>query len=228
MNNSFVINDILYFQLCNFGIISSQVQMTARFNPIIRLSLQITVFIISACLFLLLDFYFIGLTYIIVYVGAIAILFLFVIMMAETKLTPSPKTSQWQVSSYTLRPNNKDFISSSSFSSTTTNKKGWKENFNITNLFIGKGLILFIIQSFAIGKGYINLNSFTNIQGKNNKDYFSTISYFFYPSYQSEFITFTDIQTLGFTLYLAYPFATLMLGVLLLCVLLGTLMVASL
>ena len=57
-------------------------------QPIIRLVLLILIFIKSAFLFLLLDFYFLGLTYIIVYVGAIAILFLFVIMMAETHITP--------------------------------------------------------------------------------------------------------------------------------------------
>ena len=34
--------------------------------------------------FLILDYYFLGLTYIIVYVGAIAILFLFVIMLIQT------------------------------------------------------------------------------------------------------------------------------------------------
>ena len=36
----------------------------------------------------LLDFYFLGLTYIIVYVGAIMILFLFVIMMVQIHLMP--------------------------------------------------------------------------------------------------------------------------------------------
>jgi len=37
---------------------------------------------------ILLDFYFLGLTYIIVYVGAIMILFLFVIMMVQIHLMP--------------------------------------------------------------------------------------------------------------------------------------------
>ncbi len=62
-------------------------------QPITRLVLLIMIFIKSAFLFLLLDYYFLGLTYIIVYVGAIAILFLFVIMMAETHVTPLKSTS---------------------------------------------------------------------------------------------------------------------------------------
>ena len=37
---------------------------------------------------IILDFYFLGLTYIIVYVGAIMILFLFVIMMVQIHLMP--------------------------------------------------------------------------------------------------------------------------------------------
>jgi NADH-ubiquinone oxidoreductase chain 6 len=57
-------------------------------QPITRLALLITVFIMSALALIVLDFYFLGLTYVIVYVGAIAILFLFVIMMAEAHITP--------------------------------------------------------------------------------------------------------------------------------------------
>lgn len=40
----------------------------------------------AAFQFLILDYYFLGLTYIIVYVGAIAILFLFVIMLIKTDM----------------------------------------------------------------------------------------------------------------------------------------------
>ena len=54
----------------------------------------------SAFLYFLLDYYFLGLTYIIVYVGAIAILFLFVIMMCETKETPKLGNINTTVVSY--------------------------------------------------------------------------------------------------------------------------------
>lgn len=50
-------------------------------NPVIRMQNQIIVYLMGAFIFLLLDNHFQGLAYIIVYVGAIAILFLFVIMM---------------------------------------------------------------------------------------------------------------------------------------------------
>ena len=50
-------------------------------------------------MFIILDFYFLGLTYIIVYVGAIAILFLFVIMMTETLFTPPAEASSGKIAS---------------------------------------------------------------------------------------------------------------------------------
>lgn len=46
-----------------------------------RLLLLVTIFSLSAGLYLLYDFYFLGLAYVIIYCGAIAIIFLFVLMM---------------------------------------------------------------------------------------------------------------------------------------------------
>jgi NADH:ubiquinone oxidoreductase subunit 6 (subunit J) len=59
-----------------------------------RLALLICTFIMIGLNYKILDFYFLGLTYIIVYVGAISILFLFVIMITDTGKTPmSPLSS---------------------------------------------------------------------------------------------------------------------------------------
>jgi NADH:ubiquinone oxidoreductase subunit 6 (subunit J) len=46
-----------------------------------KIIILILLYLFSSFLFILLDNYFLGLTYIIIYIGAIAILFLFVIMM---------------------------------------------------------------------------------------------------------------------------------------------------
>lgn len=48
-----------------------------------RLILLISIFFITSFLFIILNYYYIGLTYIIIYIGAITILFLFVIMMID-------------------------------------------------------------------------------------------------------------------------------------------------
>jgi hypothetical protein len=46
-------------------------------------------------------------------------------------------------------------------------------------------------------------------------------------NYSSEFITFTDIQSLGFLLYLAFPFITILLGIILWVVLVGILRIST-
>lgn len=74
---------ILYLTLCSFGIISAFMILTSL-NQITRLGFIIKVFIFNALIFILLDNYFLGLTYIIVYVGAIAVLFIFVIKMVNS------------------------------------------------------------------------------------------------------------------------------------------------
>lgn len=50
---------------------------------------------------------------------------------------------------------------------------------------------------------------------------------YFYPSYISDFLSLSDIHLLGFMIYLAYPFITILLGVLLWCVLIGVLKIAA-
>lgn len=75
---------IIYFYYVQ-GIIMqffSQIIVSAK-NPIHRIASQIILFQASSFIFMLKDQYFLGITYIIVYVGAIAIQFLFVIMLIE-------------------------------------------------------------------------------------------------------------------------------------------------
>jgi NADH-ubiquinone oxidoreductase chain 6 len=67
-------------------IISSILVITSR-NPVIAVIFLISVFINAACYLLILGIGFIGLTYLLLYVGAITILFLFVIMSINIKLT---------------------------------------------------------------------------------------------------------------------------------------------
>lgn len=48
-----------------------------------------------------------------------------------------------------------------------------------------------------------------------------------FVNFTSEFITFTDIQSLGFLLYLVYPFITILLGIILWVVLVGILRIST-
>lgn len=73
--------------LLAFGAVLSGVLVITSNNPVISVLFLISVFINAAGYLLLLGVGFIGISYIIVYVGAIAILFLFVVMMLNIKTT---------------------------------------------------------------------------------------------------------------------------------------------
>ena len=60
-------------------------------NSIYSVLFLVLSFVTSACLLFLLECEFISLLFIIIYVGAIAVLFLFVVMMLDVKIVESPK-----------------------------------------------------------------------------------------------------------------------------------------
>ena len=72
--------------LLAFGAILSSVLVITAKNPVIAVLFLISVFINAAGYLILLGVGFIGISYIIVYIGAITVLFLFVIMMINIKL----------------------------------------------------------------------------------------------------------------------------------------------
>ena len=73
--------------LLDFAALLSSVLVITSKNPVIAVIFLISVFVNAAGYLILLGIGFIGISYIIVYVGAIAVLFLFVIMMINIKLT---------------------------------------------------------------------------------------------------------------------------------------------
>lgn len=79
-------NQILPDLLAFGAILSSLLVITAQ-NPVIAVLFLISVFVNSAGYLIYLGVGFIGISYIIVYVGAIAILFLFILMMINIELT---------------------------------------------------------------------------------------------------------------------------------------------
>lgn len=73
--------------LLAFGAVLSGVLVITSKNPVISVLFLISVFVNAAGYLLLLGVGFVGISYLIVYVGAIAILFLFVVMMLNIQLT---------------------------------------------------------------------------------------------------------------------------------------------
>ena len=77
----------IFLDLLAFGALVSSVLVITSKNPVIAVTFLISVFVNAAGYLILLGVGFIGITYIILYVGAITVLFLFVIMMINIKLT---------------------------------------------------------------------------------------------------------------------------------------------
>ena len=81
-----IIKTILYNFLPFLTLALSVFSITAK-NPVISVTYLISTFVSAACFLLIIGIEFIGISYIIVYIGAIAVLFLFVIMMINIKMT---------------------------------------------------------------------------------------------------------------------------------------------
>src|SRR6478735_3309998 len=82
----FKMNNFL-LDLLSFAAVLSGILVITSTNPVISVLFLISVFINAAGYLLLLGVGFVGISYLIVYVGAIAILFLFVVMMLNIRLT---------------------------------------------------------------------------------------------------------------------------------------------
>jgi len=77
----------LFINLLAFGTLLSSVFSITSKNPVVSVIFLITTFVQAAGYLILIGINFIGISYVVIYVGAIAILFLFVIMMINIKLT---------------------------------------------------------------------------------------------------------------------------------------------
>jgi NADH-ubiquinone oxidoreductase chain 6 len=77
----------IFIDILSFNTLLSSILVITSKNPVIAVIFLISVFINAAGYLILLGIGFIGISYIIVYVGAITVLFLFVIMMVNIKLT---------------------------------------------------------------------------------------------------------------------------------------------
>ena len=83
----FIIMKNICIDLLAFGALLSSVLVITSKNPVIAVVFLISLFVNAAGYLILLGIGFIGISYIIVYIGAITVLFLFVIMMINIKLT---------------------------------------------------------------------------------------------------------------------------------------------
>jgi NADH-ubiquinone oxidoreductase chain 6 len=77
----------LFINIFAFGTLLSSIFSITSKNPVISVIFLISTFVQAALYLILIGINFVGISYIVIYVGAIAVLFLFVIMMINIKLT---------------------------------------------------------------------------------------------------------------------------------------------
>jgi len=77
----------LFINIFAFGTLVSSILAITSKNPVISVIFLISTFVQAALYLILIGINFVGISYIVIYVGAIAVLFLFVIMMINIKLT---------------------------------------------------------------------------------------------------------------------------------------------
>jgi NADH-quinone oxidoreductase subunit J len=77
--------NFIYYIFCGLAMLSSLMVILAN-NPVHSVFYLILVFVITSCIILMFNVEFIGMIFIIVYVGAIAVLFLFVVMMLNVRI----------------------------------------------------------------------------------------------------------------------------------------------
>lgn len=74
-------------------VVSAVMTITAS-SPIVAILYLIGVFVLAACYLVCLGITYVGLTYLVVYVGAVAVLFLFVVMMLNVRLSEITASGQ--------------------------------------------------------------------------------------------------------------------------------------
>jgi len=86
------LHDLLFFLLVVFGLISSIMVVLTK-NPVFSILFLILCFCDISCMLFLLEIEYLPLMFLVIYVGAIAVLFLFVIMMLNIKIAEMKENS---------------------------------------------------------------------------------------------------------------------------------------
>src|SRR6266403_273889 len=179
---------ILLINILSFTTIISSVLVITSQNPVISVVYLISVFVNAAGYLILSGIGFLGLSYIIVYVGAITVLFLFVIMMINISLTDIIDTGKQYTKNLPLA-----FVVGSLF---------LFEMFNILpfsfNNLSGLNLIFDTITNFNL---FILNNNKLNFVNNIHTTYQSNFA-------DTTFISFSQIEAVG---QLIYTYAAILL-----------------
>ena len=210
----------LFLNFLSIGTLLSGILTITAKNPVISVIYLIFTFVFAAGYLILIGIQFIGISYIIVYVGAIAVLFLFVIMMINIKLTDILETGTQYTKNlplaisigslflylfYNIIPFNFNNIPSIA-DAVFANAKSQLNILNYYNLFLNKGNNIFnnsVADNLAI----------VTMPNANNNDFF--------------ILNFLQIEALGHTLYTYYSILLILLSFILLLAMFATIVLSK-
>lgn len=220
----------IYF-LGTIGLISGFIVMNAK-NPIIRIIFQIIIYQIGAFIFMSLNFSFQGQAYIIVYVGAIAILFQFIIMMVKISSVPVETVKSLNYNNTNTVVNNYGVNSSSKYKNIYRVRR--QSNRYLLN-FIKIQLQFSLQFQFSLkfnlqGFFYFNNPSISNNEYQNLNNYVNHIDIgtYYNVNWMQEFKTITDLNSLGIMIYIVYPIIIILQSILLWVVQIGIISIVCL
>ena len=202
-----ILINILAFATLLSGVFS----ITSK-NPVISVIFLIGTFVLSAGYLILIGINFVGISYIIVYVGAIAVLFLFVIMMINIKLTDILETGSQYTKTLPLALAVGYLFIFIIFSII-------KFNFNnvpFLSIFLDKITSLNLLFSAEQSSALIKIDLINSI-----------INNFYYSSSSDSLITiFQQIEALGHNLYTYGAVLLITLSVILLLAMFATIIIS--
>lgn len=208
-------------------ILTSICSITAT-NPVISVIFLITTFVQVALYLILIGVNFIGISYIVIYVGAIAVLFLFVIMMINIKLTDVLETGYNYTKNLPLAINIVIFFNFIFFTILSLSFNNFTNKYNINS-------IEYLLSQSLTEEGYSNyIKHFSKNNIENINDVYLHTGVF--PDYQLPsiregfdlFLTFfSEIEVLGHNLYTYGSILLIILSIILLLAMFATIVLSK-
>ena len=178
----------IFIDLLAFGALFSSVLVITSKNPVIAVTFLISVFVNAAGYLILTGVGFIGISYIIVYCGAITVLFLFVILMLNIKLSDILETSSQYTKNIPLA-----LAIGSIFVYEILTVMPFSLN-NVTSISL-------ILNIFTYLNGIFLSSDIANLSSAGAENIFSVNTTLNPVIADTSFNTFLQIQSLGHSLY---------------------------
>ena len=238
MLNTYLLNETitngfshLFLSIISFAAILCGILVIVSKNPIVSVLFLIGLFLSISGYLMMLGMNFIGLSYLLVYVGAVSILFLFILMLINVRISELVTDTS---NSIPLAILTGIFFNSTLYQilpSNTTAFSGY--NFNLNNSFSDAFHINNVISSLksifnfsAWGKifseqGSLNINNSLISTGVNNSDAAFVSS----PIWDGSLSETSHIATLGNVIYTSYPIWLIITSIILLLAMVGAIVI---